>query len=186
MLIMKEKKPKSISKKPPLNPEDSKIWAMATEDVKNIDRSNHILPPISPRKKRHQPQIHSGQISLETIEPRHPHKSPSSFQMDGSLRKKFEAGLLEIDGKIDLHGLTLAEAHHRFNQFIARKIKEGARFLLVITGKGDSQKSGVIRQNLPKWCEEPPLKSYILALKSAQPKHGGDGASYLYLRKYRD
>ncbi len=183
---MKEKKPKSIIKKPILKPEDIEIWERATEGVINLKNSNHISPENPSPKKYQRKRETSGQISLETIEPRISVNHPSSFQMDGALRKKFESGDLEIDGIIDLHGMTLAEAHHQFKKFLTQKIRKGARFLLVITGKGNGQEKGVIRQSLPQWCDDEHIKHHILSIKRAKPKHGGDGASYILLRRYRE
>jgi DNA-nicking Smr family endonuclease len=186
MLIMKEKKPKSASKKTILKQEDIEIWQIATKDVLNLDHSNHITAETNPNRRHQKLKAISGKIDLETIKPVHHHQSPSSFQMDGALRKKFEAGELEIEGKIDLHGLTLAEAHHQFTRFMSQMIKNGSRFLLVVTGKGNGTGKGVIRQNLPKWCEELPLKTHILSIKSAKAKHGGDGANYILLRRQKN
>lgn len=185
MVIMKEKKIKKAPKKPILSPEDIEIWGKATKDVTNLDRSNQIPPKTSPIKTHQKPKLTSGKISLEISEPRIPVHHPSSFQMDGNLRKKFEAGELEIDGKIDLHGLTLAEAHHQFTRFMIRHIKNNARFLLVITGKGGQGGIGVIRQNLPLWCDDNSIKHHILSFKPAKPKHGGEGACYIFLRKQK-
>ena len=183
---MKEKKPKIALKNPILKPEDIEIWRKATQDVVNLDHSNHIAPKTSRLSKHQKINIATGKIDLEISQPNMSVHHPSSYQMDGSLRKKFEAGELEIDGKIDLHGLTLVEAHHQFTRFISQKIKTKCRFLLVVTGKGSGNGKGVIRQNLPLWCEDIKIKNHILSIKQAKPKHGGDGASYIMLRRQKD
>lgn len=183
---MKEKKVKSTPQKPVLKQEDIEVWQMATKDVFNLEHSNHIEPVATSSKKLLKTKSISSKINLEISEPLHHHQKASSFQIDKSLQKKFEGGELEIDGKIDLHGLTLAEAHRQFMSFISQKIKNGSRFLLVITGKGDGAGKGVIRQNLPKWCDEYPLKAHILRIRPAKLKHGGDGASYILLRRQKD
>ncbi len=181
---MKEKKPPS--KLPLLKPEDHKLWEHAMENVTHLKQGNKISPNTQKPFKYTSPVI-SGQISLETLMPPQflPTSHPSSFQVDGALKKKFERGELEIDGKIDLHGLTLSEAHQKFLSFITRNIKRGARILLIITGKGDGDSKGVIRKNLPLWCEDQILKSHILKITLAQPKHGGTGAHYILLRRQK-
>ena len=42
---------------------------------------------------------------------------------------------------------------------------------------------GVLRNEVPVWLEEAPLAGLILSVKKANPKHGGGGALYVYLRK---
>ncbi len=130
----------------------------------------------------------TGKITLETFSIPIASHQPSSFQIDANLKKKFERGELPIDGKIDLHGLTLEQAHTQFTKFMTRSIKEGARFILVITGKGSSESEngkGIIRKNLPLWCGDKNLKPFILQTREAQPKHGGSGATYILLRKLK-
>jgi DNA-nicking Smr family endonuclease len=183
---MKEKKPKSASKKSILRQEDIEIWQIATKDVFNLDHSNHIAHKTKPIRNLQTAKTISGKINLETIEPTHHHQTPSSFQMDKTLRTKFEGGELEINAKIDLHGLTLVQAHEQFTKFMSHQIRNKSRFLLVITGKGNGAEKGVIRQNLPRWCDEAPLKTHILSIKTAKAKHGGDGASYILLRRQKD
>jgi DNA-nicking Smr family endonuclease len=200
MHIMKEKKPpknaasSKTSKIRTLKDEDLAIWGQATENVTKFSAPNLNKDDTPKRLKRHYSKnighAISGTITLETFGAHAPasktitHQS-SSFQVDTNLKKKFEKGDLPIEGKIDLHGMTLAQAHHRFVQFITGKIKEGARFILVVTGKGSGDSTGVIRKNLPLWCDDKNLKPYILQFKEAQPKHGGSGASYILLRRQK-
>lgn len=195
MHIMKEKKPPKTaasSKTPktrPLKDEDLAVWGQATEHVTKYAAPNIHKENTLKRLKRHYGQDLAGTITLETfgvapsLKPISP--QPSSFQVDAALKKRFEKGELPIDGKIDLHGMTLAQAHHRFTQFIMGKIKDGARFVLVITGKGSGDGTGVIRKNLPHWCDDKNLKPHILQITSAQAKHGGSGASYILLRRQK-
>lgn len=108
---------------------------------------------------------------------------------------RFRQGRLEIDGKIDLHGRTQAEAHDALHAFIHRAHRAGKRCLLVITGKGgvkltgmgsgDERTRGILRQAVPRWLNEPGLRRYILAFDHARPQHGGEGALYVLLKRDR-
>ncbi|MDD3288529.1 MAG: Smr/MutS family protein [Alphaproteobacteria bacterium] len=112
-------------------------------------------------------------------------KKPAKSQpivLDKRVEKQIRQGELEIDGKLDLHGRTQAEAHAALNRFITTRYAKGDRKLLIITGKGRAGES-VLRTNTPRWCEEPRLSELILALRPAAAKHGGDGAFYVMLRK---
>lgn len=98
--------------------------------------------------------------------------------------ERFRRGQLPIEGKIDLHGRTQAEAHDALQHFIERAHKAGKRQLLVITGKGMTQsKSGILKTNVPRWLNEAPMRRLILAISQARPEHGGEGALYILLKR---
>lgn len=102
--------------------------------------------------------------------------------LDRRVEKKIRSGEFSVDAKIDLHGMTQAEAFDALAQFMAIQVKIGRRNLLVITGKGKGMK-GILRTNLPHWLESLPESSQILTLRPAALKHGGDGAFYVLLKK---
>ncbi len=193
------------------------LWNHVTQDVAPLPSregtfseeqdSTEVFsePPISPviptpRRKKFVPHPEPfGQI-LTSPSPTPPSSAPSSRQMDRNLQKSFAKGELPVDGQIDLHGLTLDQAHKRFLAFLHSKIRTGARFLLVITGKGTSvsdplfrghhteehhEGRGIIRRNLPHWCDDPSVKPFILQTLPAQPHHGGAGCTYILLRRKR-
>ncbi|MBT6895418.1 MAG: Smr/MutS family protein, partial [Rhodobacterales bacterium] len=45
--------------------------------------------------------------------------------------------------------------------------------------------NGVLRQSLPDWLSGPSVSDKVLQVTQAQPKHGGTGAFYVYLRRKR-
>jgi DNA-nicking Smr family endonuclease len=101
---------------------------------------------------------------------------------------RLKRGRTEIDARIDLHGMTQAEAHDRLVGFIGRAAANGLRLVLVITGKGltgemSGRGSGVLREAVPRWLNEPGLRGRVLAISYAQPKHGGHGALYVLLKR---
>jgi len=56
--------------------------------------------------------------------------------------------------------------------------------VLVITGRGLGQSGpGVLKSSVPRWLEESELRRHVLAIATAQPHHGGPGATYLLLRR---
>ena len=121
-----------------------------------------------------------------------PTKSPitstrSVAAVQGSLERKREKALrqgdIDIDAKLDLHGMTQVEAYEALTKFMQAKVKAGKRHLLVITGKG-VRGAGVLRNNLKGWLEQLPQAENILALRPAALKHGGDGAFYVILRRH--
>lgn len=108
----------------------------------------------------------------------------SLASMDKRTADRFRKGELPIEGKLDLHGLTQAEAHERLVGFIERAYAAGKRCLIVVTGKG-REGNGVLRRALPHWLGEAGLRARILAITSARQNHGGSGASYILLKRRR-
>lgn len=111
-------------------------------------------------------------------------------QLQGLDRKRgdrLRKGKLEIEGTLDLHGMTRDQAQGAVRRFIEASQSMGRRTVLVITGKGYSQGGdGVLRSELPRWLNADPLRSKIVAYDFAQPRHGGQGAFYVYIKKVRD
>jgi DNA-nicking Smr family endonuclease len=96
--------------------------------------------------------------------------------------RKIRKGRIEIDARIDLHGLTEIAAHGRLLDFLRRSQQQDARIVLVITGKGKGG-SGVLRRAVPLWFGESAFRPMIGGWRAANPAHGGDGALYVRLRR---
>jgi DNA-nicking Smr family endonuclease len=96
--------------------------------------------------------------------------------------KSLRDGDIEIDAKLDLHGMTQVEAFATLAGFMKRVTKSGKRNLLIITGKGPGGK-GVLRENLRGWLAQIPEGVRILVVRAASAKHGGDGAFYVLMKR---
>ena len=111
--------------------------------------------------------------------------------MDAGTHAKMRRGKLAPEARIDLHGMTLAEAHPELIHFILNAQSAGMRLVLVITGKGKRredtgpipQRVGALRHQVPQWLRLPPLGQAVLQVSEAHLKHGGSGAYYVYLRR---
>jgi DNA-nicking Smr family endonuclease len=117
--------------------------------------------------------------------------SHAPVRMDRKAFNRLTRGKLAPEARIDLHGMTLAEAHPALNRFVAAAHADGKRLVLVITGKGRSgedhgpipQRPGVLKHQVPQWLGRPPLGAMILQVTEAHLRHGGAGAYYVYLRR---
>lgn len=121
------------------------------------------------------------------------HLSRAPLKMDRKTHAKMTRGKLAPEGKLDLHGMTMDQAHPRLVGFILRAQANGKRLVLVITGKGKHRddggpipvRHGVLRHQVPHWLSVPPLAQAVLQVTEAHSSHGGGGAFYIYLRRVR-
>lgn len=119
--------------------------------------------------------------------------------LDKRRADRLRRGEIEIEARLDLHGMTQAAAHRALDAFLGGALAAGRRCVLVITGKGSAreaaarpgtrlvlgERQGVLRAMLPRWIDEGPYAARIVALQPAHRKHGGGGAFYIYLRRER-
>ena len=98
--------------------------------------------------------------------------------IDRSTARKFTAGRLPVEARLDLHGLNQEQAHGRLDRFIEQAHSRGLRCVLVITGKGGG--IGVLKTQVPMWLNMPRLRPHILAFS-----HAREGALYVLIRRKR-
>jgi DNA-nicking Smr family endonuclease len=94
---------------------------------------------------------------------------------------------MAVEGRLDLHGMTQAEAHPALTDFLAGAQDAGKRCVLVITGKGlrPDGRAGVLRDAVPGWLNSPPNRRRILSFTPATPADGGTGALYILLKRLK-
>jgi DNA-nicking Smr family endonuclease len=102
-------------------------------------------------------------------------------------KHKLARGRDTIDARIDLHGMTQTQAHAALRSLLQRCQANGAKFVLVITGKGLPNESlggrGVLRRQVPQWLALPEFRRYVAGFDVAHAGHGGEGALYVRVRK---
>ena len=117
----------------------------------------------------------------------------AALQMDQKAFTRLRRGKIAPESRIDLHGMTLQQAHPELIGFILRTHAAGHRLVLVITGKGKPGRdvdvipcrTGVLKHKVPQWLRLAPVSSCVLEIAEAHLKHGGGGAFYVYLRRKR-
>ena len=120
--------------------------------------------------------------SLGRPEKRVSAKPPPRPEIDHKQRRRLSRGRTDLDGTLDMHGMTLAEAEAALQAFVAYHRAQGHYWVLVITGKG-VRGEGRLRKALPDWLAREPLSQAIAAYDQAAIPHGGGGAFYLRLRR---
>ena len=189
-------------------PEERSLWAKVMQNVTAFHpkhpkpQTNAHPPPEPPARKKpvHQPipdfrigeESRDSNPSHDIASDAYQHLNTSPQRMDKKKHEKLKRGRLTPEARIDLHGMTKAEAHSALIRFIQEADNAGHRLLLVITGKGLNSKyddplskhrGGVLKQAVPYWLSTPPLSQLVLHMSEAHPKHGGSGALYVYLRR---
>jgi DNA-nicking Smr family endonuclease len=116
------------------------------------------------------------------------------FKRDGvqnGVYRKLKLGKYPIEHRIDLHRMSVKRAREVVFDFIHLCQENDQRSLLLVHGKGLSQKlqeaqapspddKAVLKSYVNKWLREIPA---VMAFHSAQQSHGGAGAVYVLLRK---
>ncbi|BCW87055.1 Endonuclease MutS2 [Alphaproteobacteria bacterium SO-S41] len=176
-----------------LTPEEKELWDHVAAGVKPRRRrvSTPVVPPAPAAQPNAAKPAKRRTVVLKPAAKPEPatalRPAPDPFDLtglDGKRATRLRKGELEIEGRIDLHGLTLDPAHAALNDFIAAARGSNKRVVLVITGKGEGE-GGALKRLVPMWLREAPLASWIAALSPAHARHGGAGAIYVYLRRRR-
>jgi len=201
-----------MRRRPPrnLNSEERKLWQKVAETAQPMHARRHSdtpkTEPVSPQKSKTPPTPRDpiGAFQVGALSPakgsRH-HLAPSiedavaaaQVQMDRKNYDRLRKGKMVPEAKIDLHGMTMSQAHPALVNFVMHNHGRGARLVLVITGKGKSAdeggpipvRHGVLKHQVPQWLALPPLRGVVLQVTQAHQKHGGGGAYYVYLRRTR-
>jgi DNA-nicking Smr family endonuclease len=116
---------------------------------------------------------------------------PPAPVADAGGHKKVRRGKLDIDARIDLHGMRQIEAQTALAGIIGRTRADGGRCILVVTGKGRpvdpgedfiTPQPGVIRRRLPEWLGGSGIREHVAGYAQANAKDGGSGAFYVLLK----
>ncbi|MEF3045947.1 Smr/MutS family protein [Pseudotabrizicola sp. L79] len=196
-----------------LRPEEEEIWQAVARTARPMHAPERMIlpgeadtPPVAPnpfhpKEPAQRPVLPPFRLGEKTRgKPAHDLAptirqtlAAAPVQMDAKAYGKMTRGKLVPEARIDLHGMTLAEAHPELIGFILNAQSMGLRLVLVITGKGKlkadhgpiPQRVGALRHQVPQWLRLPPVGPSVLQISEAHLKHGGSGAYYVYLRKLR-
>ena len=95
--------------------------------------------------------------------------------------KRLKRGTYPLNGQVDLHGLTLAEARIQLSNFLEEGQTQRPNCILIIHGKGLNSKNvkSILRPNVRNWLSQ---DERVLAFSQAPKDMGGEGATYTLLR----
>jgi DNA-nicking Smr family endonuclease len=172
-----------------LSDEDSALWTSVTRSIRRLRRRK---PPPQPNSAPEPPPAAAPRTPKLTAAvkptpvPKVPAAPPPLAALEPRLKQRLARGTQAIDSRLDLHGLTQAEAHDALRAFLRASQAKGATVVLVITGKGRlGQEHGILRRAVPQWLRLPEFRQTIVGFEQAAIGHGGEGALYVRLRKLR-
>ncbi len=213
-------------KKRRLSPEDAALWSRVAETatpLKKRDmrpeasakttRAAPVQPPkpkvrpTPPMDRAEAPAKPARPLPRITLDLASRGVAPASrgpiSGIDRRTSERIRKGAKTPDARIDLHGMTADRAHGALTRFVMQGVANGARLLLVITGKGGDKtirtpghyagedaafmprREGVLKREVPRWLREPPIAGHVVGVFQAHPRHGGEGALYVYLKRVR-
>ena len=158
-----------------LNPEDQRFWDLNTRDIKPLEKTT------LPRKKRSSllQRYHDLRVGRPSL------KKQALIQTSPlpSLDKK-NLRHVNIEARLDLHGLTLEAGYQELERFLKRAQGRGIRTVLIITGKGKKEDESTFRSQLSRWLEETELRRLVSSLHHpAKLQDGGAGAFYVRVKR---
>lgn len=105
--------------------------------------------------------------------------------VDPRTLRRLRHGMLPIDARIDLHGMTRDEAKRAVEEFLASRRQAYERVVLIIHGKGEHSPRGmgVLRGEVGAWLSEGPASRHVACFATARDEDGGTGAVYVLLRR---
>ena len=197
------------------SPEDLALWHHTASSVTPLKKAKARVPDVGPPDET-KPKSEPSPIRVPSLPkpgappnaartppPPQPQRAllpkapPPLVPIERRKARRIARGHVEIDARLDLHGLTQANAERRLRAFLLRARADGLRTVLVITGKGVERDTdgghtvsgrserGVLRRSVPLWLEAPELRDCVAGIAPAHVRHGGSGALYIHLRKMR-
>lgn len=185
-----------------LRPEEKELWQKVAHSTKPLPQAlRRAAEPQTPTKRPKPdpdpildlPTAFGIGTKSDVSKPliRTPQPVASKPVMDTKTYGKMKRGKLVPEARIDLHGMTLDQAHPALTRFILSSYSRGFRLVLVITGKGQRddphdpipRQRGVLKRQVPMWLRMSPLNTAVMDVAEAHLRHGGGGAYYVYLRR---
>lgn len=104
---------------------------------------------------------------------------------DRNLLRALRRGDFSVQGRLDLHGMTQAEAKEAVERFLTDSRRAGRRCVLIVHGRGLHSKDQlpVLKAQMKTWLSQKRIGQMVLAFATARPQDGGAGAVYVLLRR---
>ena len=181
--------------------DDEALWEKVVETASPLKRGRNAAAPkpakiAAPVAKAKPPQgprpLQPAPAPKPAPKPGH---VPRAAPLDRQTSRQLDKGKLEVEARLDLHGMRQRDAHAQLRRFLKTAQARGLKHVLVITGKGADQTTsrsfyeederGVLRNAVPHWLAEPEFAALVVSFSPAPRRLGGEGALYVRLRRTR-
>jgi DNA-nicking Smr family endonuclease len=188
----------------PFQPEDHALWdevkrGVAPLKLKKAGKTNSKrATAATPKARLAEARTHVAHHTPIVTRPAR-NTPPPLASFDRRTAQKLNRGQSEPDARLDLHGEGVETARIKLLHFLTSQRHQGARLVLVITGKGSSpfarhtlhgmshfhspEREGRLRREVPLWLHEEGFRIHAVGFQPAHPRHGGGGAFYVRLRR---
>jgi DNA-nicking Smr family endonuclease len=180
--------------------EDAALWAAVKASARPVQRDtvhpDHLPladPTPAPKPKGGKPALKRGTAAARPAQLPDPLPDPLAKPrprdlghgcapgVDRRTAERLRKGRMEIQDRLDLHGMSRESGHRATINFVIGAQMSGLRCVLIVTGKG----KGILQTELPRWLNTAPLRDRILSFDYARPQDGGTGAVYVLLKRDR-
>jgi DNA-nicking Smr family endonuclease len=170
-----------------LSYEERVLWTTVTKAIAPLRATTRLAPDEQTETTADAVKPPRPAGPKKASPPLAPHKPapPPLTPLSRRMKRGVVRGKQVIDARLDLHGLTQAQAHGALLRFLHNAHARDARLVLVITGKGRGAEPGVLRRQVPQWLGLPEFRALVLGFEDAGARHGGEGALYVRLRRAR-
>lgn len=170
--------------------DDKKLFRQNMRDVKPLDQNR--ADPWKPKRKpvpeqtRREERAIMDDLLSHDLDPAEVQSGEELVYaragVQHKIMHKLRRGQYVIEGMLDLHGHTVAEAADALRGFLHEAHRNGRRCVRIIHGKGLSSpgRMPVLKAHVNSWLRQ---RDDVLAFCSALPSDGGTGAVYVLLRK---
>ena len=184
-----------------LSEEEAALWDVVARAVKPLRRGRtkgagekvaaaaaEKPPEKSPKRIKSEPppmKMLARTLPQPVVKPK-----PALAPLDRRTKQKLSRGREAIDARLDLHGMRQDEAHGALSHFLRRCQADGAKFVIVVTGKGlrggEGTDRGVLKREVPRGLQMPEFRDVVVGFEVAAIGHGGEGALYVRIRRSRN
>ena len=183
-----------------LGADEQKLWGRVIDTVRPLrkqdfdNKQKNINPPsrTQPTKtaKPVKPNVVVSMSPARQLR-KHPTPQPVSISptLDGHWDRRIHKGAIVPDVSIDLHGSALSGAYKRLDGALEMAIAQQLKVVLLVTGKirahdrTSGSGRGAIAAVVRDWLSASRHAPHISAVRTAHPRHGGEGALYIVLKR---
>jgi DNA-nicking Smr family endonuclease len=166
--------------------EEARLWALVAATVRPLPGRTVEVPPepatpppaVRAPSKAPLPFVPAAHQARPRVAPKPP-TAPQLGDIEPGRKRRLTRERDPLELVLDLHGLDQDRARAVLHRFLRRAQDDGARAVLVITGKG-VQGDGILRRRAPEWLAEPAV---VAGVSEAHRRHGGAGALYVAIKR---